>query len=69
MPKFSAGMKVNEVLAGHPSARWVFAAYHIGGCSDCALAEDETLKEVATAYGIPLEKLMRDLNSLVSQAE
>ena len=25
--------------------------------------------EVATAYGIPLEKLVRDLNSLVSQAE
>ena len=56
-------------LGGISLYSWVFAAYHIGGCSGCALAEDETLKEVATAYGIPLEKLVRDLNSLVSQAE
>jgi hybrid cluster-associated redox disulfide protein len=64
---FSAGMKVNEALAQHPSARWVFAAYHIGGCSGCASAEEETLEQVAVAYGIPLENLMRDLNSLAAQ--
>ena len=62
--QFSARMKVNEALAQHPSARWVFAAYHIGGCSGCASAEDETLEEVAIAYGIPLEKLIGDLNGL-----
>lgn len=62
---FSAEMRVDEVLAQHPGARWVFAAYHIGGCSSCSSAPDETLLEVAAAYGIPLEKLVADLNALV----
>lgn len=62
--QFSARMKVNEALAVHPGARWVFAAYHIGGCNDCPSAESETLEEVALAYGIPLDRLMADLNSL-----
>ena len=59
-------MKVEEALAEHPSARWVFAAYHIGGCNGCPSAETETLEEVAVAYGIPLESLVADLNSLLS---
>ena len=63
--QFSAAMRVDEALAQHPAARWVFAAYHIGGCSGCASAETETLAEVAVAYGIPLEKLVADLNALL----
>lgn len=63
--QFSAGMRVNEALAQHPAARWVFAAYHIGGCSGCSSADTETLEEVAVAYGIPLQKFVEDLNSLV----
>ncbi len=62
--QFSAQMKVNEVLARHPSARWVFAAYQIAGCSGCSSADDETLEQVASAYGLSLEKLIADLNSL-----
>ena len=58
-------MKVNEVLAQHPAARWVFAAYHINGCGSCPSSEAETLEQVATAYGIPLERLVSDLNALV----
>jgi hybrid cluster-associated redox disulfide protein len=55
---------VAEALARHPKARWVFAAYHIGGCNGCERATGETLQEVATGYGIPLDNLLRDLNSL-----
>jgi len=55
---------VADALSRHPKARWVFAAYHIGGCNGCERATGETLEEVATGYGIPLEKLLRDLNSL-----
>ena len=65
--EFSAQMTVSEALAQHPSARWVFAAYHIGGCSGCSSAEDETLEEVAAAYGISLEKFMADLNLILSR--
>ena len=57
-------MRVDEVLAHHPHARWVFAAYHIGGCDGCAKSDTETLEEVAVAYGLPLDALLRDLNSL-----
>jgi hybrid cluster-associated redox disulfide protein len=65
--QFSAAMKVQDVLAQHPAARWVFAAYHIKGCDGCVSAENETLEQVAVAYGIPLDKLVADLNSLAAQ--
>ena len=65
--QFSPLMKVNEVLAQHPSARWVFAAYHIAGCSSCSSAEEETLEQVASAYGLPLENLLRDLSAAADQ--
>lgn len=61
---FVPEMTVGEALASHPAARWVFAAYHIGGCSECAMSEEETLAQLAEGYGLPLEKLIRDLNTL-----
>lgn len=63
--EFSAAMTVSEALAQHPAARWVFAAYNIGGCNGCESAEGETLEQVAVAYRIPLEKFIADLNSLL----
>jgi hypothetical protein len=64
---FQAQTIVADALALHPSARWVFAAYHIGGCRGCDRAVDETLAEVAEGYRIPLERLLEDLNRLVAQ--
>ena len=61
---FDANMTVGAALARHPAARWVFAAYHIGGCNGCARVDDETLREVAEGYKLPLERLLADLNSL-----
>jgi len=62
---FVPQMTVGEALALHPSAKWVLAAYRIGGCSHCAMSEEETLEQVATGYQLPLEKLIRDLNALL----
>ena len=62
--KFDANMTVGDALSRHPSARWVFAAYHIGGCNGCSKVDDETLAEVAEGYKLPLERLLADLNSL-----
>lgn len=56
---------VADALEMHPKARWVFAAYHVGGCNGCSRAGTETLEELATGYRIPLENFLRDLNSLV----
>lgn len=64
-PRFDPEMKVGEALALHPSARWVFAAYHLGGCTHCAVSNEETLTQVAEGYGLSLDKLLSDLNSLL----
>ena len=56
---------VADALAMHPTARWVFAAYHLGGCNACNLAHEETLEQVAEGYRISLEGLLADLNGLV----
>jgi hybrid cluster-associated redox disulfide protein len=56
---------VADALEKHPKARWVFAAYHVGGCNGCSRSSSETLEELANGYRIPLEKLLRDLNALV----
>jgi hypothetical protein len=57
-------MTVSQALAAHPHARWVFAAYHVGGCNGCSRIDDETIAEVAVGYQLPLEKFLADLNSL-----
>jgi hybrid cluster-associated redox disulfide protein len=62
--KFEATMTVGEALAAHPHARWVFAAYHIGGCNGCSRVDDETIAEVAEGYHLPLDSFLSDLNSL-----
>ena len=64
---FRSDTIVADALSLHPKARWVFAAYHIGGCCGCDQATSETIEEVASGYGSPLEQLLRDLNSLVAQ--
>lgn len=61
---FTAATIVAEALGKHPKARWVFAAWHLGGCTGCGRSDAETLQEVAEGYRIPLEDFLRDLNSL-----
>jgi len=63
--KFEANMTVSDALALHPSARWVFAAYHLSGCTTCSESLSETLSEVAVGYKLSLERLLADLNSLL----
>ena len=66
MTAFVPQMTVEQALALHPSAKWVFAAYHVGGCNSCVRAEGETLEELAAGYKLPLESFLRDLNSLLA---
>jgi hypothetical protein len=64
--RFVAEMTVNDALALHPNARWVFAAYHIGGCTHCGMSAEETLAQVAHGYALPLERMLADLNALLA---
>lgn len=65
---FAPDTIVADALSRHPKARWVFAAYHIGGCNGCERSSGETLEEVASGYGIPLDRLLSDLNALAGSA-
>lgn len=63
---FNELMTVEDALALHPKARWVFAAYQISGCVDCSSSNAETLAEVADGYRFDLGQFLGDLNSLLA---
>ena len=58
-------MTVADALQLHPKARWVFAAWHLGGCTGCDHAHEETLEQIAVEYKLDVAKLLEDLNSVV----
>lgn len=66
--QFHRDMTVGDAMNTHPNARWVFASYHLGGCSHCAISNEETIEQVAEGYGVPLDKLLEDLNALLEPA-
>jgi len=61
---FTTDMTVNEAFKTHAGARRVFARFHLGGCSHCAISEHETIAQVSEGYGIPLPMLMDELEKL-----
>ena len=63
---FSPEMTVEEALNRHPGAQGVLATRHLPHCSGCAVRFDETLAEVAEAYGLDLGDLLVDLKGLLS---
>jgi hybrid cluster-associated redox disulfide protein len=64
MEKFNADMTVGAAMQLHPRAREVFAGFHLGGCSHCAISEFETIRQICEGYGVPVEMLVGALNSL-----
>jgi len=63
--RFVPEMTAAEAMAMHPRAREVFASFHLGGCSSCAIAEDETVGQIMHNYGVEPEMLLGTLNSLL----
>jgi hypothetical protein len=57
-------MTVENAFKTHAGARRVFAKFHLGGCSNCAISETETIEQVSEGYGIPLPMLMDELEAL-----
>ncbi len=60
-------MTVDQAFATHAGARRVFARFHLGGCSNCAISESHTLGQLSEDYGIPLPMLLESLNALFDQ--
>jgi hypothetical protein len=67
MPHFDKNLTVEQAFKTHAGARRVFARFHLGGCSHCAISETETIEQVSEGYGIPLNVLMDDLEKLFDQ--
>ena len=65
---FRTDMTVEQAFRQHAGARRVFAKFHLGGCSNCAISETETVAEVSEGYGIPLTLLMEELEKLFDSA-
>jgi hypothetical protein len=64
---FTPEMTVDEAFRLHAGARRVFARFHLGGCSNCAISETHTIGQISEDYGIPLPMLLEGLNVLFDQ--
>ena len=62
--QFTPDMTVDQAFALHAGARRVFARFHLGGCSNCAISETHTIAGISEDYGIPLPMLLESLNAL-----
>ncbi len=65
--RFVPEMTVDEAFHVHAGARRVFARFHLGGCSNCAISETHTIGQISEDYGIPLPMLLDSLNALFEQ--
>ncbi len=65
---FTPEMTVDEAFKVHAGARRVFARFHLGGCSNCAISETHTIGAISVDYGIPLPMLLESLNALFDQS-
>ncbi len=64
---FTPEMTVDQAFKVHAGARRVFARFHLGGCSNCAISESHTIGAISEDYGIPLPMLLESLNALWDQ--
>ena len=65
--RFTPEMTVDQAFKVHAGARRVFARFHLGGCSNCAISETHTIGQISEDYGIPLPMLLESLNALWDQ--
>ena len=63
---FRPAMSVRESYALHPQAQEILAAYHMGGCSSCAVELDDTIAQVCANAGIDVGRVIGDLNVLLA---
>jgi len=66
--RFTPEMTVDQAFKVHAGARRVFARFHLGGCSNCAISESHTIGAVSEDYGIPLQMLLDSLNGLFDES-
>jgi hybrid cluster-associated redox disulfide protein len=64
--KFTKNMTFHQAMQMSPQVVKVLASYNLG-CVGCMGAMNETLEQGATAHGLDVQDLLRDLNALFSE--
>ena len=66
--KITKEMTFGEVLSMYPETVKTFFVYGMH-CFGCHLAVDETIEQGALAHGVPVDKLIDDLNKTVASVD
>ena len=61
---FRPEMTIAEAMDVHPKVRDVLASFHLGGCSNCAVSDVDTIQGACQSYGVDQRSLMEALNNL-----
>ncbi|MBA3531564.1 MAG: hypothetical protein H0T73_06530 [Ardenticatenales bacterium] len=61
---FHAEMTIAEAMTVEPRATEVLGAFHIGGCSSCAVSPEDTLRQAAEANEQNIQQVLEALNKL-----
>lgn len=64
--KVTKEMSIIEIVQTYPESLEVFAKYGLG-CIGCAAARFENLEAGARVHGIDPDKLVEDINEVISQ--
>jgi hybrid cluster-associated redox disulfide protein len=62
--RLESTMRIADAIAIDPRIRDVLAQFHLGGCSSCAINEEDTIAQAAMSYGVELDRLMAALTAL-----
>jgi hybrid cluster-associated redox disulfide protein len=68
MKKFTPDMLIFDALGLHERAADVLKSFGLP-CTDCAVAEVETIEEGARSKGIDPDKVLEKLNALLKELE
>jgi hybrid cluster-associated redox disulfide protein len=63
--RFEPQMTIAEAIRVHPGVNQVLAGFQLGGCSQCAVSDVDTIEGACQTYGIDQQALMRALNRLI----
>ncbi len=63
--KFEPTMTIAEALQMHPRVAEVLASYRLGGCSQCAVSDVDTIEGACQTYGVDQGALMQALQGLI----
>lgn len=66
---FIPQMKVRDAVTVHPQAEQILAAFHLGGCTSCAVDPNDTLTDICREHERDLAQLLQSLNLLTATAK